>query len=255
MPGKIFIGTSGWNYPHWRAPFYRGAAASKYLPLYAQRFHSVEVNKSFYRLLRPPETKQWYKQTPDGFLFSLKGSRFITHILRLSKPRRALRRFFSALKFLKEKRGPILFQLPPRWHKNTERLKAFLEALPEDQRCAFELRDPEWIADDTLNLLRDYRRAFCIYDFDGRSTPRYVTTTFAYVRLHGPGPRYRNRYSMEQLRDWAKWVRAQLRRGIDVYFYFDNDQKAYAVKNAIELMKLLRETARAETKTTNVTDV
>jgi uncharacterized protein YecE (DUF72 family) len=236
--GRLFVGTSGWNYPHWRTPFYEGARAQDFLSFYCQRLDSVEVNKSFYRLLSSNETRQWAAQTPDNFLFAVKGSRFITHMLKLKEPRRALRRFFTPLKYLKDRLGPILFQLPPRWKKNYERLENFIAALPPGHRYAFELREPSWIVDDVLELFRRNKIAFCIYDFDGRQTPRHVTAKFTYIRLHGPGARYQGLYTAEQLAEWSRWIQSQRDAGVDVYCYFDNDQNAFAVRNAVQLKKL-----------------
>lgn len=237
--GQVFVGTSGWNYPHWRAPFYRGARAADFLRFYAARFGSVEVNKSFYRLLSAAETRRWAEQTPASFLFAVKGSRFLTHMLKLKNPRRGLQRFFRPLAPLDGKLGPVLFQLPPRWGKNAPRLEEFLDALPAGQRTAIELRNPAWIDDEVLDVLRRHNAAFCVYEFDGFRSPRAVTADFTYVRLHGPTGRYQGRYSIDEMRAWSKWVNAQRDAGVDVYFYFDNDQKAFAVENASELAALL----------------
>ena len=239
--GRIEIGTSGWNYPHWRAPFYQGAAPSEFLRLYARRFDSVEVNKSFYRLLTPTETRRWARQTGPSFRFAVKGSRFLTHMLKLKANPLAIRRFFTPLNPLGPKLGPVLFQLPPRWKPNVERLRTFLDSLPSGHRYAFELRNPEWIIDPVLALFRERGIAFCIYDFDGRATPVHVTADFGYVRLHGPGARYRGAYTPEQLRGWADWIETQARVGLDVYCYFDNDEKAFAAQNASDLIGILRE--------------
>jgi uncharacterized protein YecE (DUF72 family) len=233
--GRLFIGTSGWNYKHWRIPFYQGLPAAEFLSFYARRFKAVEVNKSFYRLLTRAETRRWARQTPDDFLFVLKGSRFITHMLKLKKPRPALRHFFAPLSPLQKKMGPVLFQLPPNWNKDIDRLKDFLTALPSGHRVAFEFRDPRWISDDVLELLRAHGAAFCLYDFDGHASARHVTADFTYVRLHGPGAKYQGLYTAAQLDDWADWIKRQTRAGTDAYCFFDNDQNAFAVRNATEL--------------------
>jgi uncharacterized protein YecE (DUF72 family) len=237
---KVFIGTSGWNYKHWKPAFYpAGVPACDYLSFYVRQFSSVEVNKSFYRLLKPAETKAWYSATPPQFLFSLKGSRFITHMLKLKAPRAALRRYFSPLRHLGVKKGPILFQLPPRWDKNVERFSDFVSYLPAGGRYAFEFRDPRWIADDVVAILRKKRLAFCIYDLNGYRSPRLVTAPFVYIRLHGPGRPYQGSYKEAELGNWLKFIRDQTRQGRDVYCYFDNDQKAYAVQNALRLQERL----------------
>lgn len=240
MAGKVFIGTSGWNYADWRDIFYGGAPASEFLKIYAKKYRSVEVNRTFYGLLKTKDARRWAEQTPPNFVFAIKGSRFITHILHLKSPRTPLKRLMDPLKGLKKKLGPVLFQLPPKWDKDTKRLADFLDALPAKQRYTFELRDPRWIADDVLELFRRRNIAFCIYDFDGRQSPRHVTADFAYIRLHGPAQRYRGNYTEAQLEDWAQWIKTQTAKGIDVYCYFDNtDKKAYAAKNAKELENML----------------
>jgi uncharacterized protein YecE (DUF72 family) len=162
-------------------------------------------------------------------------------MLKLKKPRPALRRFFSPLRPLGRKMGPVLFQLPPRWDLNLERLRDFLDALPKNLRFAFELRDPRWMVEATLALFRERGIAFCIYDFDGRQSPRHITAEFSYIRLHGPGARYQGSYQPDQLKEWATWISGQRERSIDVYCYFDNDQNAYAPQNAAALAELLKD--------------
>src|SRR5947207_9699392 len=145
MAGKVHIGTSGWHYKHWRGPFYPvNLPPSRMLAFYFQFFDTVEINNSFYRLPSESALTNWRDSTPDGFCLAVKGSRFLTHNKKLSDTEVGLDRFLSKAEILKKKLGPILFQLPPRWHSNPERLDAFLNALPRAHRYAFELRDPTW---------------------------------------------------------------------------------------------------------------
>jgi uncharacterized protein YecE (DUF72 family) len=237
---RIHIGTSGWQYRHWRGTFYpervKGVAL---LPFYARHFRSVEVNTTFYRLARPGAAARWRQQVPSDFVFACKGSRFITHMKKLKDPETSLPRFLAAIAGLGEKLGPILFQLPPRWGPDLERLDAFLAALPPGHRYAFELRDEGWIVPATLDLLARRNAAFCAYDIAGRQSPVETTADFAYVRLHGPGAAYQGSYDDRVLEGWAERLEAWRAGGRDAYCYFDNDEKAYAVQDALRLQQLL----------------
>lgn len=235
---KIFIGTSGWHYSHWKGPFYPKDLPEKhFLEHYVQHFSTVELNRTFYSLPKRKVFEDYGATVPRSFLFSVKASRYITHNKKLKDPKLPLRRFFHAVTGLKKHLGPILFQLPPHWKANPERLETFLKALPKRYRYAFELRDPRWLTDEIYLLLKRYRAALCIYDFEGSASPKILTAPFVYIRLHGPkSAAYQGRYSMAALKKWAAWIRKQ---ECDVYCYFDNDQAGYAALNALELAKLL----------------
>lgn len=238
MPrGRIHIGTSGWHYGHWVGPFYpEGMSSPAFLGFYAQRFHTVEINNTFYSLPREATLEAWRDDTPKGFLFACKASRFITHMKKLSDPKRSVKRFFDTIDVLGPKLGPVLFQLPPRWHVNADRLRAFLKALPDRYRYAFEFRDETWFRDEVLQSLERARAAFCIYDLAGRQSPEHVTTDLVYVRLHGPGEAYQGRYSDAALRRWAGKIVTWSQQGRDVYCYFDNDQNGYAARDGARLV-------------------
>ncbi len=234
--GRIYIGTSGWHYSHWVGPFYpKGMPSEDFLSYYIGRFQTVEINNTFYHLPSQKTLAGWREATPQNFLFSCKASRFITHMKKLKDPGRSLPRFFTAMDVLGDKLGPVLFQLPPRWRVNPERLEAFLEQLPRGYRCAFELRDETWFTRDVSRLLSKYGAAFCIYDLDRRQSPIEVTADFVYIRLHGPDGPYRGRYDARVLRKWANKCTAWSRSGHDVYCYFDNDEKGYAAQDALRL--------------------
>lgn len=243
MAGRIHIGTSGWHYAHWRGPFYpERFAGEDMLRFYCQRFRTVEINNSFYHLPAKKTFRQWRQHTPRGFLFAVKGSRYITHMKKLKDPRAGLRKFLSHAEGLGPKLGPILFQLPPRWGRDAGRLKDFLSALPRKHRYAFEFRDPSWFHRETYDLLEKHRAAFCVFDLAGMESPRPATTDFAYLRLHGPSEhKYQGRYTRKQLEGWLKtmqdWQRQGARR---VHVYFDNDQAGYAALNALELAEMAR---------------
>ncbi|MHB1750717.1 MAG: DUF72 domain-containing protein, partial [Acidithiobacillus sp.] len=175
---------------------------------------------------------------PAGLLFALKASRFITHMKKLKDSEASLARLLGRVESLGEKLGPVLFQLPPHWRRNAERLEGFLRVLPSGHRYTFEIRDPSWHHPDIYALLKAYNAAFCIFDIAGFQSPIQLTTDFAYIRLHGPSlAAYAGCYTTEALRAWAARIRTWDLR--TVYVYFDNDQAAYATHNALELMGIL----------------
>lgn len=202
---RIKIGTSGWHYPHWIGPFYpEGMASKDFLPHYAETFAAVEINNTFYRLPQKDALRKWRDGTPKTFVFACKASRYITHMKKLKDPGVSTSRFFKAIHALEPKLGPILFQLPPRWHINLDRLDAFLSALPSQYRFAFEFRDATWHTADVYELLQKYNVAFCIFDLNGRTSPLELTADFAYVRLHGPDGPYKGQYNDRALAAWAE---------------------------------------------------
>jgi uncharacterized protein YecE (DUF72 family) len=237
---KIYVGTSGWHYKHWLGTFYpEGTKSSAQFTLYKETFNTVEINNSFYRLPSPETFESWRKESPRDFVFAVKASRFITHNKKLLDPKETVRRFFANVKFLKEKLGVILFQLPPTWKVNSERLKEFLKVLPRKYRYVFEFRNSTWYTEEVLQLLRAKNCAFCIYELARHTSPINITADFVYVRLHGPGDKYQGSYTSEQLEDWAAQCRDWQGQGLDVFIYFDNDQLGYAAFNAQTLKRLL----------------
>jgi uncharacterized protein YecE (DUF72 family) len=238
--GRIYIGTSGWHYRHWIGTFYpAGTKPAQQFDYYKDHFRTVEINNSFYKLPSPETFKQWKTKSPSGFLFVVKASRYITHQKKLKDPRDSYKRFYANVKYLGNKLGPILFQLPPMWNMNIERLCDFLKALPKKFRYVFEFRNSTWYTNEVLELLRKYNCAFCIYELAGHTSPLNVTADFVYVRLHGPGEKYQGSYTKDQLKDWAARCRKWQKAGKDVFVYFDNDQRGYAAFNAETLIKLL----------------
>jgi uncharacterized protein YecE (DUF72 family) len=240
MGATYYIGTSGWHYAHWRGPFYPAELAPRHwLEYYARQFGTVEINASFYRLPTLAAVRQWCETVPSGFRFAIKASRTITHMKKLRDPGRSLRLLFARVRAFGDRAGPVLFQLPPRWRCNPARLSAFLRRLPRGREYAFELRDPSWHNPQVYALLRRHRAAFCIYQLAGFESPRVVTADFAYVRLHGPGAwAYSGSYSEAALAAWAQTLRGwgKVKR---VYVYFDNDEAAFAARDALRLKQLL----------------
>ncbi|HEX9769634.1 MAG TPA: DUF72 domain-containing protein [Kiloniellales bacterium] len=239
--GRCWIGTSGWQYPHWSGRFYPAdLAARAHLAYYAGIFETVEINNSFYRLPSERTLRDWVERTPPGFLFACKASRYITHMKKLKDPGESLPSFLERIAVLGDKLGPVLFQMPPRWRPNAARLEAFLEALPRTRRFTFEFRDPRWHEPAILRLLERYGSAFCCFDLGGRCSPVEVTADFVYIRLHGPGAPYQGSYSDTSLADWAARMATWQADGLDVYCYFDNDERAYAPRNAQSLLERLQ---------------
>ena len=237
---ELRIGTSGWHYDHWRGPFYPDdLAAEHYLGFYAERFDTVEVNHSFYQLPEASSVAAWREAAPAGFRFAVKVSRYLTHMKKLKDPEAPLTSFLERVTPLGERLGPLLFQLPPNWHVDLDRLAAFLEMLPAGVRAAFEFRDPTWFDDAVYELLDRHGAAFCIYDLAGTESPHVVTGDLAYVRLHGSGAAYEGGYTKRMLSGWAGACSAWLRAGRDVFVYFDNDARAHAPADAGALKEML----------------
>ena len=234
----IRVGTSGWVYKHWRETFYpAGLPGPRWFTHYAKEFETVEINNTFYRL-PPPETfRKWAGQAPPGFVYAVKGNRFITHIKKLKDPEEPLRRFLDAARELGPALGPILFQLPPTWHLDLDRLRAFIGHLPRDLRFVFEFRHPSWLHDETRRLLDATGMGYCMHDLRDFPCPGWVTGPLAYVRFHGPGKRkYAGNYPPAALRRWARRL-AGIDR--DAYAYFNNDAEGHAIRNARDLIALL----------------
>jgi uncharacterized protein YecE (DUF72 family) len=240
MHGAVHIGTSGYHYKHWKGPFYpERLPASRMLEYYQQRFDTVELNNTFYRLPAETTLHNWRDSTPPGFCFAVKGSRFLTHMKKLKDSEAGLEKFLSRVEILGPKLGPILFQLPPWWEVDAERLEGFLRLLPRRHRFGFELRNQTWHIRHVFELLEHYNAAFCIYELSGQRSGVEVTADFAYVRLHGPGRAYQGSYTPEMLETWTRRIRAWKRTLQAIFVYFDNDQAGYAVDNAIHLKKLV----------------
>lgn len=238
---RVYIGTSGWHYAHWKGPFYpEGSLPGGYLAFYVERFRTVEINNSFYKLPSLETMEAWRDAVPEHFVFAVKASRFITHMKKLKDPEQPLRNFYERVAGLGTKCGPILFQLPPRWRFNPERLEYFLGCLSDRFRHAFEFRDPSWYDPRAIDLLERYGTAFCIYDLAGHTSPILTTAPFVYVRLHGPGGAYQGSYPEEILAEWAMRFERWSNEQREVYCYFDNDQAGYAALNALQLQEMMR---------------
>ncbi len=240
LQGKIWIGTSGWHYAHWKGVFYPNASPeSEWLKIYSQHLDTVEINNTFYGLPPKEHFTTWKMQSPPSFVFSVKASRYLTHMKKLVDVSEAWHALLDRARLLGGKLGPILLQFPGHWKINRQRLEAFLKLVPSGQRLAFEFRDPSWFDQSIYELLENHEQAFCVYDFNHRLSPGVVSANYIYIRLHGPGNAYEGSYSTQVLGDWAETIAHWALAGKDVFCYFDNDQYGYAVQNALTLRRLL----------------
>jgi uncharacterized protein YecE (DUF72 family) len=241
MTCDIRIGTSGFHYKHWKGTFYPPKAPpARMLDYYVQHFDTVELNNSFYRLPTVSAFECWREDTPANFIFAVKASRFITHNKKLKDPENALDNLLLRAAHLRSKLGPILFQLPPKWRLNLDRLRSLLQILPRDLRYAFEFRELSWITPEVNSVLKKFNAAFCIYELAGYHSPLHVTADFTYVRLHGPeSGKYQGSYNYERLREWARQIESWAKELKAIYFYFDNDQAGYAAANALTLRRMV----------------
>jgi uncharacterized protein YecE (DUF72 family) len=238
---RYYIGTSGWHYDHWREVFYpTGLAKSKWLEFYSRQFYTVELNNSFYRLPSEKAFANWKDSSPPEFVFSVKVSRFITHIKRLRDTAEPVSKFMSRARLLEGKLGPLLYQLPQNMRCDVQVFEDFLKTLPGDACHVFEFRHDSWFNDDVFNLLRRYTAGFCIYDMPGFSTPLVATSDFAYIRFHGSRWLYGGCYSDKELEDWARRIKELEVR--TVYAYFNNDTEGFATRNALTFRHLCNPT-------------
>jgi uncharacterized protein YecE (DUF72 family) len=239
--GDVRIGCSGWNYRHWREVVYpQGLPVRRWLEHYATLFDTVEVNTTFYRLPTVSAVAGWVEQSPPGFHFAVKASRFLTHMKRLTDLGEPLRRFYERIDPLvrSPKLGPVLWQLPESFHRHDERLAAALGALPSGRHC-FEFRHASWFAAEVYDLLRRHGVALVIGDDPHRPfQSRELTADFTYLRLHHGGGD--GNYSHRKLAVWAGRI-AEWRETVDVFAYFNNDWQGFAVENATWLHSQLSE--------------
>jgi len=237
---EVWVGTSGYVYRHWRrGVFYpAGLRARDELAWYAARFRTVELNNPFYRLPTPGSFARWADQTPDDFVFSVKVSRYISHVQRLREPADSLARFLEHAEVLGPKLGPLLVQLPPQFQLDLRRLEEFLAILPDRYRWVLEVRHPSWQTPAVYEALGRRGVALCV-PVGGRVQPDLVTTApFTYVRMHA-GAEPGGRFGEEQLRPWAARIRAVAKSGKEAYVYFNNDWEGHAVRDAAVLRGLL----------------
>ncbi|AEJ61507.1 protein of unknown function DUF72 [Spirochaeta thermophila DSM 6578] len=236
----VYVGTSGWTYRHWAGLFYpEDLPSSQLLEFYSRHFCTVEINSSFYHLPRENTCRNWAGRVPEGFLFSMKASRLITHLRKLGDVEEEVERFLSRAALLGDRLGVVLFQLPPSLHKDLDRLERFFRLLPRGFRYAIEVRHESWFDQDVYDLFSSYGVSFCIFHFHPLHAPWVVTSPTVYVRLHGALGRYRGSYSDEYLAELAEKMATWRGEGRDVFCYFDNDAEGHALHDARRLMGFL----------------
>jgi len=235
------IGCSGFLYDHWKGSFYpEDLARNQWLAYYCRHFSSVELNVTFYGLPERETFAKWHMATPGDFIFALKGSRFITHVKKLKDCAEPIEAFFSRAALLKDKLDVILWQLPPSFPLDLERLSEFLELLsPFRIRNAFEFRNKTWITKKTFSLLEKKNMALCMADHPDFLGDLPATADFLYIRRHGASGNHAISYTSEFLKEEAKAIKAYLKKKLDVYVYFNNDAMGHAPQNALDLIQLL----------------
>jgi uncharacterized protein YecE (DUF72 family) len=246
----VLIGTSGWQYRHWRETFYpRGVAQAGWLEFYAARFATVESNAAFYRLPEAATFAAWARRTPSDFVMAVKASRYLTHILRLNEPEEPVRLLVERASELGAKLGPILIQLPPSMRIALERLERTLDAFPAGWRVAVEFRHRSWFTDEVRRVLDERNVALCLADRSGPLTPMWRTADWTYLRFHSGRAQPSPCYGRQALATWVDRLRAQWSPEDDIYVYFNNDPRACALRDAIVFARLCR---RAGLETTRV---
>jgi uncharacterized protein YecE (DUF72 family) len=237
---SIRIGCSGWQYRDWRGDFYpAGLAADRWLEHYAEQFDTVELNATFYRLPQARTFAAWSRRLPPGFAMAVKASRYLTHQKRLRDPAEPLARLWTRAEQLGPHLGPMLYQLPPRWHANLERLCGFLGALPAGRPQAIEFRDRAWNRPDVYGAIAAAGISLCLHDMpDSRPDPTPVGP-FAYVRFHGQDGSYGGRYPTRVLLGWASRLRDWRDAGLPSWVYFNNDIGGHAPRDAARLREMV----------------
>jgi uncharacterized protein YecE (DUF72 family) len=240
----VLVGTSGWSYDHWVGVLYPKSATSlERLDAYARHFRTVEVNNTFYRWPKDEVFSTWRERSPGGFVFSAKASRGLTQFRKLNDPVPWLERMEAGLSRLGEKRGVTLYQLPPHFPINLDRLDGFLAVVPSGERAAVEFRHSTWDVEETFAVLERHGAAYCVMSGANLPCVLRATADFVFVRLHGPdrSRMYAGSYSEDDLRWWADRIGEWRSQGRDVYAYFNNDGHGHAVRNALRLRELVGE--------------
>ncbi|MFP4355680.1 MAG: DUF72 domain-containing protein [Phycisphaerae bacterium] len=234
--GQFRIGTSGYQYDHWKGDFYpEDLPRSQWLDFYMDHFDTVEINNSFYHLPSAETFRKWHDQAKPGFRYTLKFSRYGSHLKKLKDPDNSIGNFLEAAEHLKSYMGAILVQLPPNWGANVRRLAAFLDRAPRRHRWALEFRDPDWLCEEVFEVMAENNAALVVHDMID-DHPRRTTADWVYLRYHGKD--YSGNFSDEFLQGQAEIVQQHLGQGRDVYAYFNNDIGGHAIRNARTLRRL-----------------
>jgi len=252
----LYVGTSGWQYRDWRESFYpRGLPQAGWLRHYAERFQTVELNNSFYRLPEATNFERWREEVPADFVLAVKASRFLTHLRRLRDPEGPVDLFLDRARHLGPKLGPVLLQLPPGFKMDAGRLAAALDRFPREQRVVVEFRDDSWYVDEVRAILEDRGVALCLADSPRRRTPEWRTADWGFVRFHEGQSSPRPCYGEPALATWAErlaWIWGPRR---DVFCYFNNDHRACAVRDAVVFAGLARDAGLSPTRVPDAGEV
>ncbi len=245
---EYLVGTSGWQYDHWRGVFYPADLAKHdWFDYYARQFSTVEINNTFYRLPRAKTWDLWHDKAPPGFRFAVKASRYISHVKRFEDCEKPVQRFVDGAERLKAHLGPVLYQTPPNFQRdeeNAKRLRRFLALLPRHCENVIEFRHNSWFKDEALADLREQGIGFCIHDMQGMDCPVLTTANFAYLRFHGSERPYSGSYSDSELERWARRIEQLSEEVARVWVYFNNDLEGAAPANAQTLRSLLGDVER-----------
>ncbi len=234
---EYLVGCSGWSYKHWKNIFYpEGLAQTKWLQFYSQTFDTVEINTTFYHFPKASTFEKWYKESPENFKFTLKGSRVVTHYKKLLSVEEPLKLFYQNAEILKDKIGAVLWQFPPALKMDVGRLEGFLKLLPKEYENTIEFRNKGWFVPEVYKILKKYNVALCAVSAPVVDFVVEKTTNFAYFRLHGKNVWYDYNYSERELKKLVEDVKQV---GVKAYVYFDNDPHAYAINNAISVKNQL----------------
>lgn len=237
---EIRIGTSGWVYKHWQNRFYPPALSQKkWLSHYSAHFNTVEINSTFYRLQTKHTFEKWFGDVTDDFVYAVKASRYITHVKRLNIDSVPIDRMLDAATGLRNKLGPVLFQLPPNLKYDRGKLRSFLELLPSGYRFVVEPRNDSWFSDDALDILKETGVCLCFTSSPEFPARMERTSDFIFLRMHGSKILYGSNYGDSELSAWAEKIKEWSQQGLDCFVYFNNDANAFAVNNALKLRELV----------------
>lgn len=236
---KYFLGTSGYFYWHWQKRFYpEDMQPYKWLEFYAKHFSTVEINSTYYHFPKQSSVKAWQRKVPKDFVFSVKGNKAITHMKKFSNSERLVKDFYSIVSVLGGQLACVLWQLPPFMKFNERKLAQILGQMDSRYKNVLEFRNESWFCDETFDALKKAGVAFCCVSVGDLPATCIATAPFAYVRFHGSGKRYSSDYSTAELRAWVTKIRKL--KAKEVYCYFNNDDNAHAVKNCMQLRKMLQ---------------
>jgi uncharacterized protein YecE (DUF72 family) len=252
----LLVGTSGWQYRHWRQTFYPpGTAQGRWLEFYADRFATVESNAAFYRLPEAETFAAWADRTPSDFVMAVKVSRYLTHVRRLRDPAEPVALLVERAGRLGTKLGPALVQLPPSMRVDAGRLRATLAAFPPAWRVAVEFRHDSWYTDEVREILQEHGAALCLADRLGVLTPLWRTTDWTYLRFHHGRANPQPCYGLQSLANWVERLAGQWSPAEDIYVYFNNDPRACALRDARVFARLARRAGLLPTRIPKASDV